>query len=339
MKPPTLSRPLWRRLRRVRSSRDGSLDLRPCRVLLRDGRWLDRVYLVEEVPYLRQWKIHPKKDPSRRDLPLDSIVDVDDSPTRLPARFATRLYRAGESWQRFTVFTLVLENGRRLPYLMGHFLDFPQWPDDVTPELVTGVIPHEAPDEFRSRTPSPHQAAAPHRWCLYRRPPKRWPRVVSALWTLLTWSSAFFLVAAAWVLQPGLGLLIPHAAIVSMLERASGPFSAGLPMASLLVLQAGPVTAPLVRRKRGPFRLAVLLAMVPALLLSPHWWELSKSVNGHAWRDRLIVALILWGIPAINAVLLLLPDHRKMRQGSTTPQEPAPPEAPAGTKDGKEGSC
>ncbi len=325
MKPPTLSRPLWRRLRRVRPSRDGSLDLRPCRVLLKDGRWLDRVFLVEEAPYLRQWKIHPKEDPSRRDLPLDSIVDVDESPTRLPARFATRLYRAGESWQRFTVFTLVLENARQLPYLMGHSVDFPQWPDDVTPDLVEGVIPHEAPAEFRSRTPSPHQAAAAHRWCVYRRPPKRWPRVVSALWTLLTWSGAFVLVAVAWIIQPGLGLLIPHAAIVSTLERLSGPFSASLPLASLLVLQAGAVAAPLVRRKRGAFRMGVFLAMVPALLLSPHWWELSKSVNGHGWRDRLIVALILWGIPVINAALLLLPDRRKKRQEPTRAQDPAPP--------------
>lgn len=327
MKPPTLSRPLWRRLKRVRPSCDSFLDLRPCRVLLKDGRWLDRVYLVEEAPYLRQWKIRPKEDPSCRDLPLDSIVDVDESPTRLPARFATRLYRAGESWQRFTVFTLVLENGRRLPYLMGHSVDFPQWPDDVTPDLVAGVIPHEAPTEFRSRTPSPHQAAAHHRWCVYRRPPKRWPRVVSALWTLFTWSSAFFLVAAAWLLQPGLGLLVPQAAVVSTLQRLSGPFSAHLPLASLLVLQAGSVAAPLVRRRRGGIRLGVFLAMVPALLLSPHWWELSRSVNGHGWRDRLIVALILWGIPAINAVLLLLPDRRKKRQDSTTAQEPAPPDA------------
>ncbi|MEE9229735.1 MAG: hypothetical protein V3U86_03420 [Acidobacteriota bacterium] len=321
MRSPQISRSLWRRLRRVRPSRDGSLALRPCRVFLKDGRWLDRVYLVEEEEYLRHWKVPPGEDPSRTPLPLSAIVDVDESPTRLPARYADRIYRAGESWQRYTVFSLVLSDGRRLPYLMGHAVDFPQWPDDVTPDMVVASLPHEAPREFRHRTPAPHQADASHRWCLYRRLPARWPRAMAAVWALLTWGGVAVLVGSVRVLQVGLESLIPRADIVIRLKTLLRLDPSVLPALVMLVLQAGLIAAPLVRRKWWLLRLTAGVLMVPALLLSGEWWKLGLRVNGHGPYELLVVALLLWGIPLANLFLLLLPSPQASRGRRNTRQE------------------
>ena len=311
MQAPSISRSLWRRLRRVRPSHDGSLELRPCRALLKEGRWVDRVYLVEEAAYLRHWQIPPEEDASRRALALEAIEDVAESPTRLPVRVADRLYRAGESGKGYAVFTLLLSNGRRLPYHTGHAVDFPQWPDDVTPDLVEDALPHEASEEFRRRTPGPQEGSAPHLWCLYRRPQPRWPRVVSAAWATLTWACAAWFVQRGRVLLAGAWPRVERLAPLDWLSSLGAPETQAVITALALALQAGLVAAPFVRRRSPVARLAILILMAPALslsttLLGAELGELAAAGPG----GGLALFLALWLVPVVNALLLVLPGRR-----------------------------
>lgn len=324
-----IPRPLWRRLRRVRASHDGSLELRPCRVLLKEGRWIDRVYLVEEEAYLRLWKAPPGQDPARRGLPYDAIEDVAESLSRLPARFADRLYRAGESGAGYTLFTLVLSNGRRLPYQTGHAVDFPQWPDDVTPDLVQEVLPHQAPPVFRRRTPGPFEASAPHLWCLYRRPPARWPRAVAAAWALVTWGCAAVLADLGRAALAEAGVLRFAVELLRGVASGGDRAQAALQWAAGIALQGGLVAAPLLRRCSWGARLAALVLMLPGLALAPH---LARSARLAWWaggepRAQTGLALGLWMLPLLNAALLVFPARRAARA-------PAPEAAPAGSAAG-----
>jgi hypothetical protein len=330
MPSPYVSRSLWRRLKRVRPSSDGSLALRPCRVLLREGRWIDRVYLVEEAAYLRHWKISPEQDPARRALQLETIEDVAESPSRLPPRFADRLYRAGESGTGYTYFTLRLSNGRKLPYQTGHAVDFPQWPDDTTPDLVADVTPHQVHEEFRRRTPGPHEGSAPHFWCLYRRPESRWPRVLSAGWMLASWACAVVLAVRSRVALEALGA---RGLVNDLLPELATPGSAApgaVIMAAALALQVGLAVAPFVRRRGLGARLATLGLMMPALALLP--WVVTPAPAGAwltladpRWRPSLDLALCL--VAAVNAILLLLPS-RGRAAGAAPATEPHGPAAP-----------
>ena len=335
-------------------------------MLLREGRWIDRVYFVEEQDYLRQWKVVPGEDPARRALALETIEDLAESPTRLPARFADRLYRAGESGPGYSDFTLILSNGRRLAYRTGHAVDFPHWPDDVTPDLVQNALPHAASDEFRRRHPDPQESSAPHVWCLYRLPPPRWPGALAASWMALSWACAAILV------DLGRAALSESDAVRILADLLRGISSPGQPGFALVLwgmaaaLQAGLIIAPLVRRSALRARLGVLALMIPALALAPLllrvgrllWWA------GIAPRAQMTLVLTLWAVPVVNAALLIVPwrraagaaqveigapgaplsapsDGAGSARSAPSPGDPArlseapPPEAPGGIEAGK----
>ena len=77
----------------------------PCRVTLEDGRIFDTVYIQPEMPYLRSWGVYPEDDRGKRFVKIEDVVKVEDSATRLPARFANQIYDHGESGMGYTIFT------------------------------------------------------------------------------------------------------------------------------------------------------------------------------------------------------------------------------------------
>lgn len=149
-------------LLRVEPSRNQHppLAYRPCRVALKDGRTLDRVYVVEAAPYIRLWGVWPEDDRAKPWVPIGDVVRIEDSPARLPARLATKLYAAGESGMGYCLFALILRDGRRVSCLTGNAVDFPGLPADVTPDMVVDVVPH-------SGDPQPHVPPLEYYWCLY----------------------------------------------------------------------------------------------------------------------------------------------------------------------------
>jgi len=91
------------------------------------------------------------------------VTDAEDSPTRLPARFANEIYRNGESGMGYTIFTVVFADGERQASGTGNGVDFIRYPDGKTPADVVAVLPHEGRGASVANAPEWY-------WCLYSAP-------------------------------------------------------------------------------------------------------------------------------------------------------------------------
>ena len=154
---------LYEQLVKVEPSTDGMVEYRPCRVQLKDGRIFDRVYVVECRSYVRAWGVWPDQDPNKRSIRIEDVIAIEESPVRMPAHLANKMYAAGESGMGYCVFVLVLRDGRRLPYMTGNAVDFPDLPEGVTTDAIADLLPHA-----RERQPGYYRRSAEYYWCLYR---------------------------------------------------------------------------------------------------------------------------------------------------------------------------
>ena len=144
----------------VEPSVDGALEYRPCQVTFVDGTICDRVYVQEATSWFGHWGVEPEDDDAKLLVPVERIAHVAESPTRLPARFANRMYAAGESMMGGCLFRLVLRNGSYLDCATGNAVDFPAWPPGIGPRDVVDLLPHEG------RT-SDHLTQPRYAWALY----------------------------------------------------------------------------------------------------------------------------------------------------------------------------
>jgi hypothetical protein len=157
---PALPPPLKAQLDQVVPSVDGDLKYFPCYVRTKDGRELDRVYVVSAQPYIAQWGVWPDQDPHKYEVRLEDVAEIRESPTRLPPRFAIELYRAGESGMGYTVFTVTFRDGTDESYVGGNAIDFISLPRGQTPRDIVAVTPHAG----RERAVSDD---APYYWCIH----------------------------------------------------------------------------------------------------------------------------------------------------------------------------
>jgi hypothetical protein len=134
----------------------------PCAVMLKDGRRDNRVYLASAEPWFRKWGVWPEDDPGKSLIRIEDIVSIAESPSRLPAKFANELYRAGESGMGYTVFTVefsgLIKSHRT--YLTGNAVDFIEYPWRKGPKDVIGVLPHVGRDARPRNGPR-------YSWCLF----------------------------------------------------------------------------------------------------------------------------------------------------------------------------
>lgn len=100
-------------LNTIEPSRDGEIVHYPCRAILKSGEVFDAVYIVDEKLYVKHGGLYPENIPGKRWIRVEDIAEVQESPTRLPARFANEIYRNGESRMGYTVFTVVFADGAR----------------------------------------------------------------------------------------------------------------------------------------------------------------------------------------------------------------------------------
>jgi hypothetical protein len=152
---------LKRELLSVEPSLDHGLEYRPCLVTLDDGRERDFVYVCAAEPWFDHWGVDPEDDTGKRSVPIGCVVKVRDSPSRLPARLANKMYRAGESAMGGCFFQLVLSDGRTLAVETGNAVDFLDWPSGVGPTDVIDLVPHAG------RLEQGHIRNAPYAWCLF----------------------------------------------------------------------------------------------------------------------------------------------------------------------------
>ncbi len=139
-------------------SRDGAFEYAPCRVTLVDGTVLDNVYVQEVGAYLRNWG----DDPSRPFVSAAELALIEESPIRLPAGLAEKVYNAGESGMGYVKFVVKLRDGRDIPFLTGNAVDFLNWPEGVGPGDAVDVVTHDG------RSESADRHGLTYLWCLFR---------------------------------------------------------------------------------------------------------------------------------------------------------------------------
>ena len=157
---PDLPSNLRQQLARIPPSVSGSLRYFPCLVRLKDGRTLDRVYVVEARSYMTHWGVWPDQDSHKKEVRIEDVAEIHESPSRLPADFATELYRAGESGMGYVVFTVRFSDGTEQSYVTGNAVDFVSLPSGKSGSDIAGVIPHRERDRAVASN-------VPYYWCIH----------------------------------------------------------------------------------------------------------------------------------------------------------------------------
>jgi len=145
----------------VAPSENYGLKYYPCRVMLKDGGHVDRVYVVEQQQYIRVWGVYPEGDGGKSSVLIEDVVDIEESPSRLPAQLANKLYEAGESGMGGTVFTVVFRHGGRQAFAAGNAVDFISFPEGKTTADIRDVLPH------KGRESRDIKKAPAYYWCIY----------------------------------------------------------------------------------------------------------------------------------------------------------------------------
>jgi hypothetical protein len=157
---PELSDILLKQWRAVPTSRDGKLEYHPCRVKLKDGRILDCVYIIPAQAYIEHWGIWPEDDKGKLHINVLEVIEIMNSPHRLPPNIASRIYKAGESGMGYCIFTLVFDDGTEKVYVTGNAVDFVKLPDGKSSTNIVDVFPHKGRGELAAD-------GLEYYWCLF----------------------------------------------------------------------------------------------------------------------------------------------------------------------------
>ncbi len=120
---------------------------RPCDVTLHDGSVVERVFVGPADKYIAGWGVWPEEDDGKRSIDIFAIASIRDSRSRLRAKFANQLYRAGESGMGYLIFTVCFKDGSSMATCTGNAVDFIRYPEGQSPETVRKVIPHLGRDD------------------------------------------------------------------------------------------------------------------------------------------------------------------------------------------------
>lgn len=99
----------------------------------------DAVYVQDAESWFSFWGVDPEDDPGKRRVRIEDLRAIHESPIRLPAELATRVYRAGESGMGCFRFDVVPADDRIVHCATGDAVDLIDWPDDIDPRTIVGV--------------------------------------------------------------------------------------------------------------------------------------------------------------------------------------------------------
>jgi hypothetical protein len=155
-----ISKELLSQLEAVPPATDGMMEYRPCKVTLADGRVCDTVYVVPKDSYIRVWGVWPEEDSGKRSVLISEVRRIEESPKRLPPKWANYIYQGGESAMGGTFFAVRFADGSAQIYDGGNAIDFVELPKDRRYEDIVGIDRH-------TRTGNPRSRVLPYTWCLY----------------------------------------------------------------------------------------------------------------------------------------------------------------------------
>jgi hypothetical protein len=118
--------------------------LYPCSARLKDGANYACVYFVDLATFRQLFRgLEPASIENLFWIPGEQVELIQESPARLPAKFANRIYQAPGHWG-YHSFTLVFSWWCRRDYLVGGFVDFLTYsfrrgPSDVKDILLCRV--------------------------------------------------------------------------------------------------------------------------------------------------------------------------------------------------------
>ena len=134
---------------------------RPCDVTLDDGTVIERVFVGPADKYIAEWGVWPEEDDGKKSIDILAVASIRDSKSRLPAKFANQLYRAGESGMGYLIFTVCFKDGSSMATHTGNAVDFMSYPEGQSPATVCKVVPHLGRGEPSLR------AAPDYYWSLF----------------------------------------------------------------------------------------------------------------------------------------------------------------------------
>jgi hypothetical protein len=145
----------------IEASSNGLIHYFPCHVRLRDGTWRDHVFFAESSEYIRVWGVWPDQDKGKREVKIEDVLEIKESPSRLPRHLAQMLYDAGESGMGYLLFALRYDDMTMTYHVTGGAVDFVTLPEGKAIKNIETVIPHVGREQKNIANP-PEYA-----WCLY----------------------------------------------------------------------------------------------------------------------------------------------------------------------------
>ena len=113
----------------------------PCKVTLKNGQMIDCVYVVELQTYVKTWGKYPNENDGKTMVSIDDVVEIEESPARLPNQIANKLYKAGETGMGYTIATFIFKDGTKQSLINAH--DFIEYPSGKNKDDVRDVLPHK----------------------------------------------------------------------------------------------------------------------------------------------------------------------------------------------------
>jgi hypothetical protein len=141
------------RIESIEPSDTGPQKHRPCRLVLNDGRIVQRAICVEDHRgFTTAGWIHP-----------DTVAKIELSPERMPATLASKLYAAGESGMGYVIFKMKMKDGTSHVFGTGNVVDFPDFPEGYSTDDVEDVFPHQGREESKQG----YRRGRSFEWCFY----------------------------------------------------------------------------------------------------------------------------------------------------------------------------
>jgi len=156
-----LNKSLRTKWAKIHQSISWNIRYRPCRVELDDNALLDCVYIINAQEYIDVWGIWPDKDYGKKEIDISQVIEILESPNRLPPKIANKIYDGGESGMGYHIFTLLFNDGNRQSILSGNAVDFVKLPIGKSMNDIVDVVPHEG---HKTADPS---ASLDYYWCLF----------------------------------------------------------------------------------------------------------------------------------------------------------------------------
>lgn len=112
----------------------------PCKVKLKNGQELDCVYLVELKTYIKTWGQYPDEKSGKKMISIDDVIDIEESPWRLPVDISKKIYKAGETGIGYGIATFIFKDGSKEVLINAH--DFIEYPFGKNKDDIINVLPN-----------------------------------------------------------------------------------------------------------------------------------------------------------------------------------------------------